>query len=48
MTQQDQKELGRTPWSIDELITAQADKIEALKAQKKGLMQGLFPVEVEK
>ena len=29
--------------SVDELITAQSQKIEALKAHKKGLMQGLFP-----
>ena len=29
--------------SLDELITAQAQKIETLKAHKKGLMQGLFP-----
>lgn len=29
--------------SVDELITAQADKIEALKKHKIGLMQGLFP-----
>ncbi len=29
--------------SVDELITAQAKKIEALKAHKKGLMQQLFP-----
>lgn len=29
--------------SVDELITAQAEKIEALKMHKKGLMQGLFP-----
>ena len=29
--------------SVDELITAQADKIEALKKHKKGLMQGMFP-----
>jgi type I restriction enzyme, S subunit len=29
--------------SLDELITAQAQKIEALKKHKKGLMQGLFP-----
>ncbi len=28
---------------LDELITAQTEKIEALKAHKKGLMQGLFP-----
>jgi type I restriction enzyme S subunit len=29
--------------SIDELITAQNQKVEALKAHKKGLMQQLFP-----
>jgi type I restriction enzyme S subunit len=29
--------------SLDEFITAQAQKIETLKAHKKGLMQGLFP-----
>lgn len=29
--------------SIDKMITAQAQKIDALKAHKKGLMQGLFP-----
>jgi len=29
--------------SIDELITAQSQKITALKAHKKGLMQQLFP-----
>jgi len=29
--------------SIDELITAQAQKIDSLKAHKKGLMQQLFP-----
>jgi len=29
--------------SIDDLITSQAEKIEALKQHKRGLMQGLFP-----
>ncbi len=29
--------------SVDELISAQSEKIEALKQHKKGLMQGLFP-----
>lgn len=29
--------------SLDELIAAQAQKVEALKAHKKGLMQQLFP-----
>ncbi len=33
--------------SVDELITAQAQKVEALKAHKKGLMQQLFPAEGE-
>lgn len=30
--------------SLDELITAQAQKIDLLKTHKKGLMQQLFPV----
>jgi len=30
--------------SLDDLITAQAQKIESLKTHKKGLMQKLFPV----
>jgi len=29
--------------AVDELITAQGEKIEQLKQHKKGLMQGLFP-----
>lgn len=29
--------------ALDNLITAQSGKIDALKAHKKGLMQGLFP-----
>ena len=29
--------------NLDEVITAQTEKIEALKLHKKGLMQGLFP-----
>lgn len=33
--------------SLDELITAQTQKIEALKTHKKGLVQGLFPSTVE-
>ncbi|MEO5377918.1 MAG: restriction endonuclease subunit S [Magnetococcus sp. DMHC-6] len=33
--------------SLDTLIAAQADKIEALKTHKKGLMQQLFPREGE-
>ena len=33
--------------SLDALIAAQAQKVEALKAHKKGLMQELFPAEGE-
>ena len=33
--------------SLDELITAQSQKLEALKTHKKGLMQQLFPVRDE-
>ncbi|MCD2453409.1 restriction endonuclease subunit S [Methylicorpusculum oleiharenae] len=33
--------------SVDELVTAQTQKVEALKAHKKGLMQQLFPAEGE-
>ncbi len=33
--------------SIDDLITAQTQKLAALKAHKKGLMQQLFPAEGE-
>lgn len=33
--------------SLDDLITAQTQKIAALKTHKKGLMQQLFPVEGE-
>ena len=33
--------------SLDELITAESQKLEALKAHKKGLMQQLFPREGE-
>jgi type I restriction enzyme, S subunit len=34
--------------SLDELITAENQKLETLKAHKKGLMQQLFPAEGEK
>lgn len=33
--------------SLDELITAQSQKLDTLKAHKKGLMQQLFPAEGE-
>ncbi|MFN6380517.1 MAG: restriction endonuclease subunit S [Flavobacteriales bacterium] len=39
----EQQKIASTLSSIDELITAQAQKIEALQLHKKGLLQGLFP-----
>jgi type I restriction enzyme S subunit len=39
----EQKKIAETLSSIDDLINAQSQKIEALKLHKKGLLQGLFP-----
>lgn len=39
----EQQKIASCLSSIDELITAQTKKIEALKLHKKGLLQGLFP-----
>ncbi|MCQ5144521.1 restriction endonuclease subunit S [Enterocloster bolteae] len=39
----EQKKIADCLSSIDELISMQAEKIEALKTHKKGLLQGLFP-----
>lgn len=39
----EQQKIATCLSSLDELISAQGQKIEALKAHKKGLMQGLFP-----
>jgi len=39
----EQKKIAGCLSSIDELITAQVQKVESLKAHKKGLMQQLFP-----
>ncbi|MFO1526966.1 MAG: restriction endonuclease subunit S [Turneriella sp.] len=41
---EEQQRIANCLTSLDELIAAQAEKIEALKAQKKGLLQGLFPL----
>jgi type I restriction enzyme S subunit len=46
-THDEQQKIADCLSSIDELITAQAQKIDALKAHKKGLMQQLFPAEGE-
>jgi len=39
----EQEKIADTLSSIDDLITAQNQKIETLKQHKKGLLQGLFP-----
>lgn len=43
---QEQQKIADCLTSIDELIVFQAQKLDALKAHKKGLMQQLFPTEV--
>ena len=43
MKLEEQQKIANCLSSLDELITAQSQKIEALKLHKKGLMQGLFP-----
>lgn len=40
----EQQKISSVLSSLDDRITAQAERIEALKAHKKGLMQQLFPV----
>lgn len=42
-TKPEQQKIAACLASLDELIAAESEKLEALKAQKKGLMQGLFP-----
>ncbi len=41
---QEQQKIASCLSSLDDLITAQTEKIEQLKQHKKGLMQGLFPI----
>ncbi len=43
----EQQKIAACLSSLDELIAAQAQKVEALKTHKKGLMQQLFPREGE-
>jgi len=43
----EQQKIAECLSSVDELITAQARKLDALKTHKKGLMQQLFPREGE-
>lgn len=40
---EEQQKIADCLSSLDALITAQTEKLEALKLHKKGLMQGLFP-----
>jgi type I restriction enzyme S subunit len=44
---EEQQKIADCLTSLDALIAAQADKIDALKTHKKGLMQQLFPQEGE-
>jgi len=44
---EEQQKIADCLSSLDELITAQARKVDALKTHKKGLMQQLFPREGE-
>jgi type I restriction enzyme S subunit len=44
----EQQKIAACLSSLDDLITAHNDKLEALKDHKKGLMQNLFPQEGEK
>jgi len=44
---EEQQKIAACLTSIDELITDQTQKLEALKAHKKGLMQKLYPAMVE-
>ncbi len=43
----EQKKIAACLTSLDDLITAQSEKLKALQAHKKGLMQQLFPAEGE-
>lgn len=44
---EEQQKIADCLSSVDDLISAQSQKVEALKANKKGLMQQLFPREGE-
>jgi type I restriction enzyme S subunit len=44
---EEQEKIASTLSSLDDLLTAQSAKLEALKVHKRGLMQALFPAEGE-
>lgn len=41
--EKEQQKIAATLTTLDDLIAAQSEKLEALKAHKRGLMQGMFP-----
>ncbi len=43
----EQEKIASCLWSLDEVITAESQKLEVLKEHKKGLIQNLFPQEDE-
>ena len=47
LVQEEQKKIANCLSSLDDLICAEASRLEALQAHKKGLMQQLFPVDGE-
>jgi type I restriction enzyme, S subunit len=47
-THKEQQKIAECLSSLDDLITAESQKLDALKDHKKGLMQQLFPAEGEK
>src|SRR5690606_12427351 len=47
-TKKEQQNIASCLSAVDDLITAQTDKIEQLMLHTKGLMQGLFPVQIER
>lgn len=47
-TPKEQQKIAATLSSLDDLITAQNEKLKALQAHKKGLMQQMFPAEGER
>lgn len=46
-SQKEQQKIAACLSSLDEVVAAHSEKLEALKAHKKGLMQNLFPQEGE-
>nr|WP_280938436.1 restriction endonuclease subunit S [Thioflexithrix psekupsensis] len=43
----EQQKIAACLSSLDELITAHSQKLDALKKHKKGLMQRMFPVAID-